>query len=290
MKNSLKSKLTLCFSMTIFGTIGLFTRNIAVSSGEIALYRAVLAAVLLISYMAISRQKVDYAKMKGDLPLLFISGIVMGFNWILMFQSYKYTTVSVTTLCYYFAPVIVTVACTFLFKEKLNKKQIFCFIMSTVGLVLIVVSGDMSGGSQTIIGILYGIGAAVLYATVVLLNKSMKRAEGIPRTLFQFIAAIVVLIPYVTFTSGFQLELLDGKGWICMLVLGLFHTGVTYCLYFNSLKELSGQEASILSYIDPLVAVCVSVMILGESMTLLQAIGGFFILGFTLLNERVGRE
>ena len=56
-------------------------------------------------------------------------------------------------------------------------------------------------------------------------------------------------------------------------------------MYFSSLKELPGQKAAILSYIDPLVAVLVSVLILGEAMTLMQVIGGLLILGFTLWNE-----
>ena len=78
---------------------------------------------------------------------------------------------------------------------------------------------------------------------------------------------------------------LDGFAWGNLLIVGLVHTGLTYCLYFSSLKELPGQKAAILSYIDPLVAVLVSVTILGESMTLLQVIGGVLILGFTLWNE-----
>ena len=56
-------------------------------------------------------------------------------------------------------------------------------------------------------------------------------------------------------------------------------------MYFSSLKELTGQEASILSYIDPLVAVAVSVLVLHEPMTLPQLAGGLLILGFTLWNE-----
>ena len=78
---------------------------------------------------------------------------------------------------------------------------------------------------------------------------------------------------------------LDIKGWGNLLIVGLFHTGITYCMYFSSLKELAGQEASILSYIDPLVAVLISVLILGETMSIAQAIGGALILGFTLWNE-----
>ena len=284
MKKKMDPRLTLVTAMTVFGTLGLFVRNIPVSSGELALYRAVLAALLLAAFFLVTGQKIPFAKIKKEVPLLLASGVAMGINWILLFEAYKYTTVSAATVCYYFAPVIVTVVCPLLFKEKLTGRQILCFIMSTVGLVLITGIGDMGGG-QDLIGILFGLGAAVFYAAVVLLNKFIKNVEGIHRTFLQFLAAIVILIPNVLSTSGITLGSLSGKGWINLLIVGLVHTGVTYCLYFSSLKELPGQKAAILSYIDPLVAVLISVTVLGESMTLWQAVGGLLILGFTLWNE-----
>ena len=209
----------------------------------------------------------------------------MAFNWILLFQAYKYTTVSVATLSYYFAPVIVTVACPILFKEKMGAKQWICFAMSTLGIVLITGIGDLSTGNNHFVGILFGLGAACLYATVILLNKFIKTVDGIHRTLLQFLAAIVVLVPYVLSTGGITLGRLHATGWVNLLIVGLVHTGITYCMYFSSLKELPGQKAAILSYIDPLVAVLVSVTVLGEAMTLWQAVGGLLILGFTLWNE-----
>ena len=128
-------------------------------------------------------------------------------------------------------------------------------------------------------------GAACFYDTVILMNKFIKGVEGIHRTFLQFLAAIIVLAPYVALTGGVTLGGLDSMGWICLLIVGLIHTGVTYCMYFSALKELPGQKAAILSYIDPLVAVLISVSLLGESMTLWQVIGGGLILGFTLWNE-----
>lgn len=277
-------RLMLVASMTIFGTLGLFVRNISVSSEELALYRAVLAALLLTGFFVLSKQHIPLSKVKKEIPLLLASGVAMGINWILLFQAYKYTTVSAATLSYYFAPVIVTVVCPFLFREKLTVKQIICFIMSTVGLVLIIGIGDVHGDSN-IIGILFGLGAAVFYATVILLNKFIKKVEGIHRTFLQFIAAIITLTPYVLCTSGITLGSLNNIGWINLLIVGLVHTGITYCMYFSSLKELPGQKVAILSYIDPLVAVLISVTVLGETMTISQVIGGMLILGFTLWNE-----
>ena len=272
------------FSMVIFGTLGLFVRNIPVSSGELALYRAILAAVLIAVYLGITKQKIPFANIKKEVPLLLASGVAMGVNWIFLFQAYKYTTVSLATLSYYFAPVIVTVACPFLFKEKLTGKQIICFLMSTAGLIMITGIGKI-GSNTDFIGILWGLGAAFFYAVVILLNKFIKGVEGIHRTFLQFLSAIVILIPYVAVTGGVTLGQLHTVGWINLLIVGLLHTGITYCLYFSALKELPGQKAAILSYIDPLVAVVISVTVLGESMTVWQAVGGLLILGFTLWNE-----
>lgn len=286
MKESVQAKLMLSAAMVIFGTLGVFTRNIGVTSGELALYRAVLASVLIGFYLVFIKKGWLNLKNAGrELPLLLASGIAMGINWILLFQAYRYTTISAATLSYYFAPVIVTVASPLLFHERLTAKQVICFVMSTLGLVLIIGTG---GGEETagITGILFGLGAAVFYAAVILLNKFIKNVAGIQRTILQMLAAVVTLLPYVALSSGFNLNLLDGTGWACLLTVGLFHTGITYCLYFSALKDLTGQEAAILSYIDPLVAVVISVLLLGESMTLMQLIGGALILGFTLWNEK----
>ena len=284
MKKAMNPRLMLIASMTIFGTLGIFVRNISVSSGELALYRAVLAALLIAAFLLVTKQQIPFSNIKKEVPLLLASGVAMGINWILLFEAYKYTTVSVATLSYYFAPVIVTVVCPVLFKEKLTVKQIVCFVMSTLGLILITGIGDIGGGSD-IVGIMFGLGAAVFYSTVVLLNKFIKNVEGIHRTFLQFLSAIVTLVPYVLATSGVTLGTLNGIGWVNLLIVGLIHTGVTYCMYFSSLKELPGQKAAILSYIDPLVAVFISVTILGETMTLWQVAGGMLILGFTLWNE-----
>ena len=133
MEKNLKSKIIFIISMVIFGTIAVFVKAINVSSGEIALYRAILAALIIGLYLLITKQRIQIKEVKKDLALIAISGMLMGFNWIFLFEAYKYTTVSVSTLAYYFAPIIVMIVCPLLLKEKLTKKQIICFILSTIG-------------------------------------------------------------------------------------------------------------------------------------------------------------
>ncbi len=283
--NKKSSRLMLVSAMAIFGTLAPFVRNIGVSSAELSLCRALLAAAMIGLFLLATGRKLPVKNLKKELVLLMVSGACMAVNWILLFEAYKYTTVTIATLTYYFAPVLVTVASAFLFREKLTKKNILCFLMATIGIVIITGITNLEGGVNNGMGILCGLGAAVLYAGCILLNKFIKGIGGIERTFLQFLAAIVVMIPYVLLTGGVHLGNLDTTGWICLLVVGLIHTGITYCMYFTAVEHIPGQAVAILSYIDPLVAVIIGVVVLGEPLTVSQVIGGALIMGFTLWNE-----
>ena len=284
-----RARISLVTSMVIFGTIGLFRRFIPVSSGELALYRAILAAVMVGGVLLVTRQSIPWKAIRRQIPLLLLSGAAMGVNWILLFEAFKYTTVALGTLSYYFAPVIVMAVCPILFRERMTGRQVICFLLSLLGMVMITCLGvpaEEAGARNDLLGILLGLGAAAFYASVILLNKFIRGVEGLHRTLLQFLAAIVTLMPYVALTSGVTLGGLDATGWVCLLVVGFVHTGLAYVLYFPSIKELPGQKAAILSYIDPLVAVLVSALILHETpLTPLQCVGGALLLGATLWNE-----
>ncbi|MFH2057922.1 MAG: DMT family transporter [Pseudomonadota bacterium] len=281
----MSAKLKIVISMAVFGTLALFVKNISLPPEEIALFRALIASVAIILYKALTAEKLLFARIKKELPILFLSGCAMAFNWIFLFKAYHYTSVSIATLSYYFAPVIVMIASPILFKEKLSCKQIICFIMATTGLVMIIGVSGTEQSHANFTGIAFGLAAAALYATVILLNKHIKSVTGIDRTLIQFFAAIIILLPYIYLTTGIHIISLDRWGLFNLLFLGTVHTGITYCLYFSSLKDLTGQEAAIFSYIDPLVAIIISVAILNESMSPVQILGGLMILGFTLFNE-----
>ena len=284
MKTQARAGTMITTSMVIFGTIGLFVKKIPLGSAQIALFRALCAMLLVGSFLILRKKTMPMSTLKKPLLPLALSGIAMGFNWILLFESYKYTTVTKATLSYYFAPVLVTLASALIFKEKLGLRKILCFVAATLGLVIITCTGS-GAGSNDLFGIALGLAAATLYASVVLLNKHIGQVDGLSRTLAQFVAAALVLLPYVMFTEGFDLGHLDAGQWGLLLTLGIVHTGIAYCMYFSAIKLLPGQKAAILSYIDPLVAVVLSLVVLHEAMPLWQVLSGCgLILGGTLLN------
>lgn len=280
-----RARLAMIVSASVFGTLGLFVRRIEVASAELALYRAVLAAVFLLLFFLVRRKRLRLREIRKSLWLLLASGAAMGINWMLLFEAYQYTTISLATLSYYLAPVIVTALCPLLFHEKMTRTQVLCFLMSTLGVALIIGSGGLQGGGSDLRGIVCALGAAVFYAAVILLNKYIHGVTGLERTFVQFLTAILVLAPYVALTSGFHPEVLSATGWVNLLIVGFVHTGVTYCIYFSAIRTLPGQESSLLSYLDPIVSVLISVLLLGEPLAPIQIAGMVLFLGFAIANE-----
>lgn len=278
-----------CFSsMFLFGTIGIFVRGIPLSSTVIALVRGVVGAAFLLIVMAARRKAVDFSAVRRNLPLLVVSGAALGINWILLFEAYRYTTVAVATICYYLAPVFVILVSPVLLRERITRKKGVCAAVSLVGMVL--VSGIFGGGTAASAsngqGILLGLAAAVFYATVVLLNKKITGLASLERTVMQLGLSSAVLLLYVLVTGGIgDIASLPLTGMILLLVVSIVHTGVTYALYFGSIEHLSAQTAALLSYIDPVVAVLLSALLLREPLGLAGIAGAVLVLGSTMVSE-----
>lgn len=286
--NNVKTKSYLMFisSMLIYGTIGIFRRYIPVSSALLAFIRGVMGATVLFIFVNAKGKKVRHDIGIRNVLLLALSGGAMGFNWILLFEAYNYTTVATATLCYYMEPTIVILISPLIFKEKLTAKKIICAAIALAGMVF--VSGILNGQEtqiQDIKGISFGLGAAVLYSTVVVLNKIVQIEDAYEKTIIQLLSAAIVLIPYLLFTEDFSSIQLSGFAIIMIIVVGIIHTGIAYALYFGSMKELSSQSIAVLSYIDPVSALILSAVILHEKLSIFGIIGAVLIIGAALFSE-----
>jgi drug/metabolite transporter (DMT)-like permease len=284
-----KSKYKIITAMLIFGSIGVFVKGINLSSSEIALLRGGIGSVFLILASLFSKQKLSFKSIKKNLVLLIFSGAAIGFNWILLFEAYRYTTISNATLSYYFAPVFVMILAPYVLKEKLTPVKTGCILAAMAGLFLVVNIGGSSAGTSYNhpLGILYGLLAAALYSSVILMNKFIKNLSGFETTLIQLLVSALVLLPYVLIRDHFDFSGVDSKSIVLILIVGIVHTGIAYFMYFGSVKELSGQTIAVLSYIDPISAVIMAAIFLGESMSIIQIIGGILILGSTFVSEKL---
>lgn len=280
-----KYKLGLIISMLIWGSIGIFVRYINFTSSQIALVRAILGSIFLIIFSMISKESLSKEKIKSNLLVLICCGICLGFNWIFLFQAYHYTTVSTATICYYLAPIIVMFLSPFLLKEKLNSVKVCCIVAAMIGMLCIVGIDKSSMGENNMVGILYGLSAACFYTGVVILNKFLKGISGRDSAIVQLSVSAIFLLPYVIFTEKISLVGVSSQSIILLLVLGVVHTGIAYLLYFTVIQKIESQTVAIYSYVDPISAIFMSAIILNESMSLLQIIGGILILGSTFISE-----
>jgi len=271
--------------MSLFGSIGLFIRNINLASSQIALIRAILGSAFLVAVSLIGKRPFSWKAIKPNLLLLIISGAAIGFNWMFLFEAYRYTSIANATLSYYFAPVFVILLSTPVLKEKLSLSKIVSVVVALLGMALIVGNGQSLVQTTNFVGIAYGLLAAMLYASVILMNKFIKGLSGLESTVMQLGTAALVLLPYVVSKGEITFADLELRSMLLLLVVGVLHTGFAYLIYFSALKVLSGQTIAVLSYIDPLSAILFSSVFLREHLSMKQLIGGILILGATFSSE-----
>ena len=284
----MNGKMKILTSMAIFGTVGIFVRFIPMASAGIAFCRGVLGCIFLLVLMALTGKKPNLKDMKRNGWILALSGAAIGINWILLFESYRYTTVAIATICYYLAPAYVSLASPMV-GEKLTVKKLLCIGVALVGMVF--VSGVLQGNQQSsFLGVVLGVGAAVFYASVILLNKKLSPIGAYDKTLCQLGAASLVVAPYILLTGGIYFGDMSPVSWIMLGVLGIVHTGIAYALYFGGIRDVNAQTAAIWSYLDPVLSILLSALILRERLDVFSVAGAVLILGSALYSELPSRK
>ena len=300
-RNDPKSLAMIISSMLVFGSIGVFRRYIPASSAFLACSRGLLGGLFIFVFLRLARRRDKSSAVRetaGESPAgqklagkqvgwLIFTGILIGINWILLFEAFNQTTVPIATLCYYMQPTIVVLLSPLVFKERLTKKKAVCATIAIIGMVLVSgVVGESSGA--TLRGVLLGLGAAVFYATVVMLNKKLRGIDAFRKTMIQLLAAGACMIPYMLLTGGIGETRFTTRAVILILIVGIVHTGIAYVAYFASMDGLKIQSIALLSYIDPVSALFFSAIFLKEPLSALGIIGAVMIIGSAIVSETGG--
>ena len=282
-----KAKGSLLAAMTIFGTVGIFVRYIPLPGATVAFFRGVLGFLFISLLMLVTGKKPSFTAIKKNLWLLLLSGGAMGLNWVFLFESYKHTTVAVATICYYLAPVFLVLVSPLL-GERLTGRKLILSAVALLGMVFVseVLDGGISGGK----GIPYAVAAAVLYTTVMFLNKKLGAISAYDKTLVQLLSAAVVILPYCLFAGGFGMGQMAGRDYALLAVVGIVHTGIAYWLYFGALGRLPSQSVALFSYLDPVLAIVLSALWLKDPLHWQEVLGAALILGSALISELPGRN
>ncbi len=281
----MNNKLKLLLIYLLFGTIGAISRLIDMPSSIICLGRAVLAVVTIALILVAKGRKVDWKAVRRNLPILLASGACMCINWVSQFESFRYTTIATATLCYYMQPIFFIIGAALVYKERLSLKKVLCILVAFSGMIL--VSGVIEVGLDLaeLRGVLFAILGALFYATVVLLNKNLQGIDSMDSTMIQLAITSVIMMPYTVVTGDIHKINFTLIGIIALVVLGVLHTGISYCIYFDTIRKLDAQSVAIIGYVDPVEAVLLSAFLLHEPTNIFTWIGALMILGATAISE-----
>ena len=154
---------------------------------------------------------------------------------------------------------------------------------------MVLVSGVIeSGGAGTgnLKGVLLGLGAAVCYASVIIMNKKITGVDAYRKTTIQLLCAGLVMVPYMLLTDGFGKTEFSAGTIALLVIVGIVHTGFAYVLYFGSMDGLKAQSIAMLSYIDPVTALLLSALVLREPLSAAGVVGAIMILFSAVFAEK----
>jgi len=276
------NRIKLVLVMIIWGSLGVFTRSIPLSALSLAFLRALIALPVL--FVVMKMKKADQVKWTLLKPYL-ISGVLLGLGWLTLFYGFKHTSISSAVVIYNMCPVYVMIAAPLLLKETISKIQIAVIFVSFLGLCLIV-SHNLSEG-YGYMGLALSAISGMLYATIVLINRSIKvRVDNQTATFVQIFTAMIVLLPFVLINLNILTVVhLDARAVTYTILLGVLHTSVAYTMFFSLYTHMKSVEIVSYSYLEPLFGILFSVIFLGETLTLPQIMGGILILGSTYIGE-----
>lgn len=276
-KNRALSLTKLILSMAIFSTIGAVVRGVSFNSGFSAMVRGFIGAGFIVLYMLLTKKKIDFQGIRKNLLTLVLSGAFIGVNWLLLFESYRFTTIATATVCYNIAPVFVIILTPFVLRAKVPLKKWICVILAFVGIILVSDVFSFGKGEAPIVGVLLSLSAAFFYSCVTLINKKVCGISSYDITVVQLIAASAVIAPYALFVEEITPEMFNPQSILLLLLMSVVHTGFAYVLYFSSVRELSSDTVAVFTYIDPIGAVLISVFLFNERMSPLGIVGAVII-------------
>jgi drug/metabolite transporter (DMT)-like permease len=242
------------------------------SAQSIIFYRVSFAFIIFFAVLLVSGN-LNIVKLHEKKPYIILFSMLQVATMVCYFISIMNASVSIAVLLLSTAPVYITIFSPWILKEKIRQKGVIALVLSIVGILLIVDPGKLDFNLSSI-GILAGIASGIFYAFQVMTSKYVSSTySGYAQAFWSFLVAAIILMP----VGAVAFEVVSSN-LIYLLILAIFPTILAVSLYFNGLKKVKAQSASILGLIEPISAVFFAVLILGEQISTLEITGGALIL------------
>ncbi len=286
--NAGNAKVMMIIAMSIFGTIGLITFYIDLPSSIIVVGRGTIGAAFMLVLIYAMGSRLSKDDIFSNLFTLICSGICLGLNWLFLFEAYKTIEISLAIVLNYLTPALTILVTPVILKQNVSFFKLGCALLALLGLAM--VSGILENGMEgDMYGIFCGIMAAVFYTAMIMFNKKLKSIGSYDRTFVQLLSASVLVVIYSLITVDMASLNFDTTSIVLVILLGIVHTAIAFTLYFGSLAYMDAPDAALLGYIEPILGVMLSVVILHEDMGVIGWIGAAIILGSTFVPEIIER-
>lgn len=273
MENKKSSLIQLHIAVLLFGISGLFGKFLTQSSIIIVLGRVFFSSIFLFLGLTITKENLKLESRKDMLIIAFM-GIVLAIHWSTFFQGIKLSTVAIGLLTFSTFPIFVTFMEPFFFGEKLKKEDIILAFITFAGVMFVI--PDFHMGNEMTVGAMYGILSSLSYAVLSILNrKYVKEYKGVVIAFYEQLVSLIVLLPFFFIMEPVFIR----KDIFLLILLGTVFTGITHTLFINSLKDIKTQTAGIISSLEPLYGIILSIFLLNEVPSVKEIAGGLLILG-----------
>lgn len=276
--SNLKGYLFAAIAAASYGTnpifaIPLYREGISVTSVLFMRYAMAVAIMFFVTMIKSPKAFVIKPKYVG---LLAFMGILMVLSSIALFESYKYLSAGIASTLLFFYPVMVAIIMAIFYKERLTKKSWACLVTAFLGVVILSKNDD--GGFISLLGLTLVMLSSLSYAIyLVYINRGpMKKINTSTITFYVILGGFLVMIPYCLLDGGLMLPKTT-PAWINAIGLGFFPTVISLIFTSRAIALIGSTETAIFGALEPLTAVILGILILGETLTITPAIGMILI-------------
>lgn len=243
------------------------------------LIRFLLAAVIFFGFLGLTRRKIQLTWRQFG-ALFVMGGILYTLQSTMYFSALRFISPSLTALLFYTYPIVVSLLSFFIAHEKLTKRHFFAIIMTSVGLILVL---GMPGAGLSLAGILLAFGAALVYSGYILFGDRL--VQRVPSLIS---SAFITLFTAFSFTvAGLFIRSchfnFETKAWLPILGIVFCSTILAILAFFKGLELTGPTTASILSTLEPLVTIGLSILLFHEKLTVYQWLGGLAVISGAII-------
>ncbi|MGL1919466.1 MAG: DMT family transporter [Hyphomicrobiales bacterium] len=277
--------LEMTIAMVLSGFIGLFVFESGQDPFTVVFFRCVFGAALLGAYCWWRGLLTAEMLLSKNMLYILLGGAALIANWIFLFSSFTYASISISTVTYHFQPFFLLILNAIFFREKIKYSKIIWLLLAFIGLLLIIELdwSQISFSNDEFLGMLMALAAGFLYAVATLIVKKVKNVKSELVAFVQISLGILLLWPFVDFMN----LAISNYQWLNILALGFFNTFIMYIIMYRAFAKLDVSIISVLVFIYPVVAIVVDYVFYAQNLSMVQ-IGGIILVLLAALMVNIG--